>query len=321
MNARTQEPKNSRTQLKKGLEGKMAVSIQDRIAELKKKRNAVILVHNYQPAEVQDIGDFVGDSLDLSRKAAASAADVIVFCGVHFMAETASILCPDKTVLLPDIASGCPMADMITAGGLRELKKKHPAAVVVAYVNTSAEVKTEADVCCTSANAEAIVRKLDAAEIIFVPDRNLGQYVAAQTGKKMIYWDGYCPVHARILAGHVIAAKKRYPAAEVMVHPECSPEVTALADKVLSTTGMCRYAKESPSAEIIVGTEIGILHRLAKENPGKTFHPVSEIASCVNMKKNSLEKVLAALEEMKHVVRVDEETRRKAKKAIDRMIA
>jgi len=298
----------------------MSVTIQERIHELKKKRNAVILAHSYQPAEVQDIADFVGDSLDLSRKAAESAAKVIVFCGVHFMAETASILCPDKTILLPAADAGCPMADMITVEQLRALKKQHPGAVTVAYVNTSAAVKTETDVCCTSANAEKIVGSLAADTIIFVPDKNLGQYVAKRTGKRMIFWEGYCPIHARILPEQVVAARRSHPGAEVLVHPECSPAVTGTADQVLSTTGMCRYAKTSAAKELIIGTETGILHRLQKENPGKRFYPLTDVAHCVNMKKNSLEKVRLALEEMRHEVRVDEETRVKAKKAIDRMV-
>lgn len=294
--------------------------IQDRINELKKERNAVVLVHNYQLPEVQDIADFLGDSLDLSRKAAETKAEVIVFCGVHFMAETAAILSPRKTVLLPALDSGCPMADMINAEKLRALKAKHPGAVVVAYVNTTAEVKAETDICCTSANAVKIVSKLKDKEIIFVPDRNLGSYVSAQTGKEMVLFDGYCPTHNNILPEFVLKAKEAHPGAEVMAHPECRPETVRLADKVLSTTGMVNYARESKSKELIVATEPGMIYRLQKENPGKKFFPACDAAVCRNMKRNTLEKVLWSLEEMKNVVRVDEPVRSKAKLAIDKML-
>lgn len=292
----------------------------DRLLELKKKRNAVILVHNYQPPEVQDIADFLGDSLDLSRKAAETKADVIVFCGVHFMAETAAILSPGKTVLLPDPSSGCPMADMIDAEKLRALKKQHPGAVVVAYVNTSAEVKAESDVCCTSANAVRVVKALKDKEIIFVPDRNLGSYVSSQTGKQMVLYSGFCPTHHKILPEHIEAMRKKYPGAEVLVHPECRPETVALADKALSTSGMVQYVKTSPAAEFIIGTEAGMVYPLRKQNPGKKFHPACEAAVCPNMKKNSLDKVMRCLEEMKPVVKVEEAVRAKALRALDRML-
>lgn len=292
-----------------------------RINELKKKRNAVILVHNYQPAEVQDIADYIGDSLDLSRRAAETKADVIVFCGVHFMAETAAILSPGKTVLIPEPAAGCPMADMITAEGVRALKKANPGAPVVCYVNTSAAVKAECDICCTSANAENLVRKMKENKLIFVPDRNLGAYVAQKTGKQLVLSDGFCVVHERMTKEDALAARAAHPRAEFIAHPECRPEVLALADKVLSTSGMCAYVKSSASREFIVGTETGILHRMKKENPAKEFYPLSARAVCVNMKKNSLEKVLWALEDMKHGVKVDEKVMIKAKKAIDLMIA
>jgi quinolinate synthase len=297
-----------------------------KIQDLKKKRNAVILVHNYQPGEIQDIADYSGDSLDLSRKAASTDADVIVFCGVNFMAETAAILSPEKIVLLPAPDAGCPMADMINAEKLIALKKKHPGAVVVAYVNTTAEVKAESDICCTSANAVKIVKAIGDREIIFIPDRNLGLYVASQTGlsagveKNMILFDGYCPTHNNILPEYVIEAKKNHPGAEVLVHPECRPEVTKLADKVLSTSGMVNYAKSSPGKEMIIGTEIGILYRLKKDNPGKQFYPACEIALCRNMKKNSLEKVLKSLETMKPVVTVERNIREKARAALDKML-
>lgn len=292
----------------------------EKILSLKKKRNAVILAHNYQLGEVQDIADFVGDSLELSQKAARTDADVIVFCGVHFMAETASILCPDKMVLLPVVEAGCPMANMIRAEDLRKMKKEHPGAVVVCYVNTTAEVKAESDICCTSANAVQLVQRLEAKEIIFVPDQYLGHYVSTKTGKKMILWPGYCPTHVRIQPEDIHRLRKIYPRAEVMVHPECRPEVVAVADFVLSTGGMIRHAKSSQAAEIIVGTEIGMIYRLRKENPDKVFIPISEQAVCPNMKMITLENILWSMEDMSPQVKVAEDIRLKAKKAVDRMI-
>lgn len=296
-------------------------SLVEKIKELKHKRKAVILVHNYQPPEVQDIADYLGDSLGLSRKAAETDAEIIIFCGVLFMAETASILSPDKTVLMPDINAGCPMADMVDSVKLRDLKKKHPEAIVVSYVNTSAEVKAESDICCTSANAVKVIQSLDRnMEIIFVPDKYLGSYVENQTGRKMILWDGYCPVHVKILAEDIIKQKKKYPKAEVIVHPECTPEVINLADKILSTSSMCKYAKETTSKEIIIGTEKDIIYRLERENPGKRFYPASALAVCPNMKLNNLEKVLWSLEDMKHEVKVPGEIQAKAIKAVNRML-
>jgi len=292
----------------------------EKISALKKKRNAVILVHNYQLGEVQDIADFVGDSLELSQNAAKTGAAVIVFCGVQFMAETASILCPDKAVLLPDINAGCPLADMITAEQLRAKKKEHPQAVVVCYVNSSAEVKAESDICCTSANAVGIVGSLDAREILFVPDQYLGHYVSARTGKKMILWPGFCPTHVRIEPERIKELKREYPQAKVVVHPECKPEVIALADEVASTSGMCLYARRDDVREMVVGTELGIIHRLRKENPGKRFIPVSEQAICPDMKLITLEKVLRSLEEMSPEVKVPEEIRLRAKAAVDKML-
>lgn len=290
------------------------------ILELRRSRGAVILAHNYQLGEVQDIADFVGDSLELSQKAAATDAGVIVFCGVHFMAETASILCPEKVVLLPDVHAGCPMADMITAERLREKKKEHPEAVVVCYINSSAEVKAESDICCTSANAVGIVESLDAREILFVPDQYLGHYVSTKTGKNMILWPGFCPTHARITPERITELKQEYPQARAVVHPECRPEVIALADEVLSTGGMCRYARRDDVREMIVGTEMGIIHRLRKENPGKRFIPVSEQAICPNMKSITLEKVLWSLQEMEPEVKVTEGIRVRAIAAVDRML-
>ena len=291
-----------------------------KILDLKKKRNAVILAHNYQLGEVQDIADFIGDSLGLSQNAAKTDAAVIVFCGVRFMAETASILCPDKIVLLPDINAGCPMANMITAEKLREKKKEVPAATVVCYVNSTAEVKAESDICCTSANAVKVVESLDAQEILFVPDQYLGHYISTKTGKKMLLWPGFCPTHVRIQPEHIVRLREEYPQAKVVVHPECRPEVIALADEVLSTGGMCRYARRSEVKEMIVGTEIGIIHRLKKENPDKKFIPVSEQAICPNMKLITLEKVLWSLEEMTPEVKVPEDIRLKAKSVVDKML-
>ena len=292
----------------------------NRISGLRKRRNAVILAHNYQLGEVQDIADFVGDSLELSQNAAKTNADVIVFCGVHFMAETASILCPDNVVLLPDIHSGCPMADMITADHLREKKREHPQAVVVCYINSSAEVKAEADICCTSANAVKVIESLNAQEILFVPDQYLGHYISTNTNKKMILWPGFCPTHARIQPHKIKELKQEYPQAKVVVHPECRPEVIAIADEVLSTSGMCRYANRSEVKEMIVGTEMGIIHRLRKENPGKRFISVSEQAICPNMKLITLEKILWSLEDMQPRVKVAEDIRLRAKSAVDRML-
>ncbi len=292
----------------------------ERILELKEKRNAVILVHNYQLGEVQDIADFIGDSLDLSQKAAKTDASVIVFCGVHFMAETASILCPDKTVLLPDTNAGCPMANMITAPQLRAKKKEHPKATVVCYINSSAAVKAESDVCCTSANAVKVIESIDANEILFVPDQYLGHYLSTKTDKKMILWPGFCPTHARILPEHITKLKHEYPEAKVVVHPECKPGVIALADEVLSTSGMIKFAKREDVKEMIVGTEMGIIYGLRKENPGKRFIPVSEQVVCPNMKLITLEKVLWSLEEMAPEVKVPEKIRLKAKKAVDKML-
>ncbi|MFH1422367.1 MAG: quinolinate synthase NadA [Planctomycetota bacterium] len=295
-------------------------SITNKINELKEKRNAVILAHNYQQPEVQDIADFTGDSLDLSRRAAQTDKDVIVFCGVHFMAETAYILSPNKTVLLPDMMAGCPMANMINAAGLRELKEKHPGFPVVCYINTSAEVKAESTICCTSANAVKIVNSIDSKYIIFIPDKNLGHYCSLNTDKKFVFWDGYCNVHTAILIQRIDKAKQEHPKAEVLVHPECKPDVIQAADKVLSTNAMCRYVKGALSSEFIIGTETGIIHRLKKENPFKHFFPASEYSVCPNMKKINLEKILWALEDMDCKVIVEEEIRIKAKKCIDKML-
>ncbi|OIO35418.1 MAG: quinolinate synthase [Candidatus Omnitrophica bacterium CG1_02_44_16] len=291
-----------------------------KIEQLKKGRNAVILVHNYQLPEVQDIADFSGDSLGLSREAAKSKAKVIVFCGVYFMAETASILCPDKIILIADPLAGCPMANMITVEDVKQLKKRHPKAVVVGYVNTPADVKAELDVCCTSANAVEVVSKIKDDEIIFVPDKYLGDYVSKKTGKRLITWEGYCPTHVKILPEDIVKQVRLHPGAEVMVHPECRPEVIELADHVFSTGKMCTYVKRSPLKEFIIGTETGMVYRLQKDNPGKKFYPATEHAVCPNMKRTTLEKVLWSLQELKTEVRVSDEVRRKARRAIDKMV-
>jgi len=292
----------------------------EKLLQLKRQRNAVILAHNYQLGEVQDIADFVGDSLELSQKAAETDAEVIVFCGVHFMAETASILCPDKVVLLPDIHAGCPMADMVTAEKLRQRKRELPGAAVICYVNSTAEVKAESDICCTSANAVKVVESLDATDILFVPDQYLGHYISTKTNKKMILWPGFCSTHVRIQPEDIARLKGEYPQAKAIVHPECRPGVIALADEVLSTGGMCRFARETEAEKIIVGTEIGIIHRLRKENPGKKFIPASEQAVCPRMKLITLESVLWSLQEMTPEVKVPEAIRLRAKVAVDKML-
>ncbi|AKB79759.1 Quinolinate synthetase [Methanosarcina horonobensis HB-1 = JCM 15518] len=291
-----------------------------RIKELKLKRNAVILSHYYSRPEVQDIADFVGDSLALSQEAVRQDAEVIVFCGVHFMGESAAILSPNKTVLLPEIDATCPMADMVNVEGLKKLKEEHPEALVVSYVNSSAAVKAESYICCTSANAVEVVNSLDADEVIFVPDKNLAAYVAARTDKKIIPWEGHCPTHHQILREDVLRMKEKHPQAKFIAHPECRPEVLELADHVASTRGMIVYAKKSPAHEFIIGTECGLIHGLLKAAPEKKYYCISEFACCPSMKMISLEKVLVSLEKMQHVVIVPEDVRIKAKEALDRML-
>lgn len=292
-----------------------------KIERLKRERQAVILAHNYQVGEIQDVADFLGDSLELSQKAAKTDAKVIVFCGVHFMAETAAVLCPDQTLLLPDLAAGCGMSEMITANEVRALKAKHPDAAVVCYVNSSAEVKAESDVCCTSSNAAKVVRSIpEGQEIIFIPDQYLGAHVERQTGRKLILYNGYCPTHFRIMTTEMEEAKAAHPGALVMAHPECTPQVSALADQVLSTSGIAAEAKRTEKTEIIVATEVGMLHRLQKESPEKEFIPACTWCDCAHMKVNNLEKLLWSLEEMQYPVRVDPATAQRAKKAIDRML-
>ncbi|MDD2671481.1 MAG: quinolinate synthase NadA [Syntrophales bacterium] len=294
----------------------------EKIKELKKKNNAVILAHNYQLPEVQDIADYVGDSLSLSIQAAKTEAAMIIFCGVYFMAETAKILSPGKTVLIPDVQAGCPMADMITAEQMRKLKAEHPGAAALCYVNTSADVKAECDMCCTSANAVRVVREglKDRNEIIFVPDRYLAAYASAQSGRKFITWEGYCPIHAEIFPAHVLSRKSMHPNAEVLVHPECRPEVISLADRVLSTEGMCVRAKKSPASEFILATEKGILHRIRKENPGKKFYPASDAAICPTMKITNLERIVNAFENREHEVILSQEVMDKARISIENML-
>ena len=290
------------------------------ISSLRKDMNAVILAHNYQVGEVQDIADYVGDSLGLSQRAAETDADVIVFCGVDFMAETAKILSPDKTVLIPSREASCPLAAMINPGQLNHLKAKHPGVPVISYINTSAAVKAESDICCTSSNLVRVAESLPQDEIIFTPDRHLANYLQTKVDKKIIPWSGYCPTHVKILPEHVLKQKGKHPRARVLVHPECRLDVISLADEVMSTGGMIKYAKSSDAREFIIGTEVGILHRMRKENPGKAFYPANEHAICPNMKRITLGDVLFSLKDTKHVVEVPEKTRKKAYLAIEKML-
>lgn len=299
----------------------MTDQFSDKIQQLKKERNAVILAHNYQPGEIQDIADYSGDSLGLSVEASRTEADVIVFCGVMFMAETAKILSPDKTVLIPERRAGCPMADMISAEELRRLKKENPGSLVVCYVNSTAEVKAESDYCCTSSNAVALVNALpEDKKIIFVPDSHLGHYVKEMTGRDVILYPGYCPTHQMMSTDEIKRARGLYPDAVVLAHPECSEPVKELADQLLSTGQMLKYAKENDAKRFIIATEKGIIHTLKKENPDKEFIEASERAICPNMKKISIDKLLASLEDMRYEVTVPEEISRRARIALDRMI-
>lgn len=299
----------------------MQLSLKQEIRQLLDKRNAILLAHNYMRDEVQQIADITGDSLGLSQQAAQTDKDVIVFCGVHFMAESAAILAPGKTVLLPRLDAGCPMADMITAEDLVRFKADHPGVPVVTYVNSSADVKAASDICCTSANAQKVVDSLPEKEIIFTPDRNLGQYVARFSDKKFHFWDGYCPTHERLKPEAVKKLKEENPGAIFICHPECNPSVVSLADHVCSTTGMYDYCRKSPAKRFIIGTEAGILYRLKLENPDKEFIIASPALICPNMKLTSLEDILAALQTMQPVVTVPEEVRIPAKRALDRMLA
>lgn len=292
-----------------------------RLQELKLEKNAVILAHNYQIEEVQDAADYVGDSYELSRLAAESDAEVIVFCGVHFMAESAAILSPGKTVLLPEINAGCPMADMVTPEGLRSFKQKHPHAAVVAYINSSAAVKAECDICVTSANALEVVNSLQQDEVIFVPDANLAHFVSLKTDKKIIPWQGYCVTHHRVTAEDLTRARQAHPKAKIVVHPECRPEVVELADAALGTGGMIRFARQTEASEIVVGTEMGLIYRLRKDSPEKKFYLLSPGLICPNMKYTNLSKVVAALEKMQYRITVAPDIREKAARAMKRMLA
>ncbi len=296
-------------------------SIEEQILELKKQRGAVIIAHNYQVDDVQAIADFTGDSLELSRKAATLPHEMVVFCGVHFMAETAAILSPEKTILIPDPHAGCPMADMVTADKLRVLKAEHPGAKVICYVNSSAEVKAESDICCTSSNAIKVAQSLGDVKIIFVPDRNLGAFVAEKLGREFILYNGFCPTHERIRDVDVLAMKALHPSALVLAHPECNKPVRDLADELLSTGQMCRFAQESAQQEFIIVTEMGINYRLRNENPGKKFYPVNpDRAVCPNMKKITLEKILWSLQDIKYRVTVPKEIAKRAVGCIQRML-
>lgn len=320
-------------------------ALRERILQLKQERRAIILAHNYQRDEVQEIADFTGDSLELSRTASAIDCDVIVFAGVNFMAESASILCPDKTVLLTEAGAGCPMADMIHVDTprkerkqfpgffsppsyvypkdftLKAMKEQFPGVPVVAYVNTTAAVKAASDICCTSANIVQVIESLPDHTVISVPDRNLSAWAQKNTRKKVISWDGFCHVHERVIPEDVLGARREHPGALVMAHPECRLDVLEIADHVTSTSGMLRFARASSAKEFIVGTEIGLLYRLRKENPGKKFFPLRRDMVCPNMKKTTLRSVLRALEENTHMIKVPEEIRIPAKKALDRMLA
>lgn len=297
------------------------MTIQEEIRKLASEKNAVILAHNYCRGEVQDVADYTGDSLELARKAAEIDADIIVFCGVYFMAETAAILNPNKTVLIPDPTAGCPMADMITGEELRKLKAAHPGAKAVCYVNSTAEVKAECDMCVTSGNAEKVMKTFAAdQEILFVPDQHLGGHIAGKLNRSYVLWPGYCPTHQMITVKAISEARLSHPGAPVLVHPECAKDVREAADFALSTGGMCKFARETSEKTILVGTEVGILHRLRKENPDKTFVPVVERMICPNMKKTTLENLAACLKEGKTVVKVPEPTASRAKAAVEAML-
>ena len=299
----------------------MSERVIKKIESLKEHRKAVILAHNYQPGEIQDLADFTGDSLALSILAAQTDAETIVFCGVRFMAETAAILSPGKKVLLPEKSAGCPMAAMITAEQLARLKQEHPDALVVCYVNSTAEVKAESDYCCTSANAVELVNSLpQGRRIIFVPDQHLGRFVAERTGRDLILWPGYCTTHVLITEDDIKKARAKYPDAVVMAHPECSEPVKELADELLSTGQMLKFAARSEAKRFIVATEIGIIHALKKQNPDAEFYPASERAVCPNMKKITLDKIIGSLEDMKYEITVPEPIRTRAKKSLDRMV-
>lgn len=294
--------------------------LKERIAQLKKERNAIILAHYYQRDEIQEVADFRGDSFLLAQKAAQTDADVIVFCGVHFMGESAKILAPNKTVIIPDERAGCPMADMVNVEGLKALKRRHPNAKVVTYINSSAEIKAETDICCTSANAVKVIQSVDAEEIIWVPDKNLGDYVSKFTDKKMIIWEGYCNTHDMLTVKDVMEMKAQHPNAQFVVHPECRPEVVKLGDFVGSTTAIIKYCKESDCQEFIVGTEDGTGFQLRKDSPHKTFHFATKFLVCPNMKVNNLKKVVKCLETMQPQIYVPPQVAEKARLSLERML-
>nr|WP_208414831.1 quinolinate synthase NadA [Paenibacillus castaneae] len=294
--------------------------LRERLLQLKKERNAIILAHYYQRDEIQEVADFRGDSFLLAQKAAQTDAEVIVFCGVHFMGESAKILAPNKTVIIPDERAGCPMADMVSVDGLRKLKAQHPNAKVVTYINSSAEIKAETDICCTSANAVKVVNSVEGDEVIWVPDKNLGHYVQQNTDKKMIIWEGYCNTHDMLTVKDVEEMKAKYPNAEFVVHPECRPEVVELGDFVGSTTAILQYCKDSKSQEFIVGTEDGTGYQLRLDSPGKTFHFASKYLVCPNMKVNNLKKLVKALETMQPQIYVPPHVADQARLSLERML-
>ena len=296
-------------------------SLEEKVRDICRQRHAVILAHNYTLPEVQDLADFVGDSLELSLRAAATQAEAIVFCGVHFMAETAKILNPGRRVLMPDLGAGCPMADMVTAEALREAKAQHPGCAVVSYVNTTAAVKAESDICCTSSNARAIVATISPGRpVLFVPDRNLGGWVQEATDHPMTLWAGYCPTHQRLLPEFVEKVRDAHPEALLVAHPECTPSVRAMADHIASTSGILSFCRTSGRSEFIIATEQGILHRLRRESPGKTFHEAGPHLKCPNMKLSTVEKILWCLEDLAPRVTVPEDVAAKARRALERML-
>lgn len=321
------------------------LSLQEEILKFKDQKHAVILAHNYQRDEVQDIADFVGDSLELSRTAATQECSMIVFCGVNFMAESAAVLSPEKTVLLPEKGAVCPMAEMIRVDSprpvmerfpgfhtppsyvyppefsLRDIKRQYPGVPVVTYVNTTADIKAESDICCTSSNVVKVIESLPGEQVICIPDKNLSMWAARNTKKKVIAWDGFCHVHERVTPDDVKRVREEHPDALVMAHPECRIEVLEMADHVTSTSGMLRFARSSEAKEFVIGTEIGLMYRLRKENTDKAFYPLRKDMICPNMKRTNLNSVLRAFKENINVVKVQEEIRVPARRALDRMLA
>jgi len=295
-------------------------SLVEKINRLKKEKNAVVLVHCYQRPAIYDIADFIGDSFDLSQKAAQTEAEIIVFCGVHFMAESAAILNQRKKVILPAADAGCPMAATASAEEVREARRNNPGAAIVSYMNTTAEVKAESDIICTSSNAIKIVNSLLQSRVVFIPDRNLGKHVAKHSAKEIVLWKGHCYVHTKFLAAELSKAKKEIPGAKVVVHPECEPEIRNLADHICSTSGMIPYCSNSDASEFIIGTESGMIELLKRRVPGKKFYAAPPGSTCITMKKNTLELVLDALQAEKPVVTVPKEIAARAKKALDRML-